>query len=170
MAATENVFDFSRLRGQTFTVTDPAATMDAALQLLGEEGFTELDAAAANARLVADGSPWRLRVAIIGNNRRAWWFSFFNDVLPFLTLFRRAIPRTYVVATDGRLVGVAPIVSWGSDPDSDNAAAPRVNRVLQRLGNWPGGPVTGVGDRFWIYPGVTSPLYPKLFRKLTGLR
>ena len=130
-----------------------------------------MDAAAANAALAASGSPWRLRVAVIGNNRRSWLFGFVNDVLPFLTLFRQAIPRTYVaVATEGTIVGVAPIASWGADANSDSAAAPRVNRVLERLGNWPGGPVTSVGERFWIYPDVTSPLYSKLFRTLTGLR
>lgn len=49
-------------------------------------------------------------------------------------LFRQAIPRTYVaVATEGTIVGVAPIASWGADADSDSAAAPRVNRVLERL-------------------------------------
>ena len=42
--------------------------------------------------------------------------------------------------------------------------------MLERLGNWPGGPVTSAGERFWIYPDVTSPLHSKFFRTLTGLR
>ena len=167
--STENVFSLRRLEGQSFVVSDAAAATAAALDLLAKEGFTEQDATAANAALAASGSAWRLRYAVIGHTALSWLFGPLNEVLPFITGFRQVIPKTFVaVASDGHRFGVAPVVSEAAEPSSGNAAAARVDRVLDALANWPDGPILEVGDRFRSYPDQSSPLHERTFRRLIG--
>ena len=72
------------------------------------------------------------------------------------------------VGSDGRRFGVAPVVSWGAETSSDDAAAARVDRVLGALANWPDGPILEVGERFSIYPDQSSPKHARTFRGLIG--